>query len=121
MIITKALLESQAEYPKQAALFATIFPGGVGVTEELCAQHSQSIDWVWAANNLLPPIATQQFDIQKESLLAAYLDQVEPHDDQTGPLYAAYEKRIVLLWAAYNEQLARAFGRLAQRVGGVLI
>jgi len=61
MYLTVKMLKRHKACQDQVDLFATTFPDGVQVTEDVCFAVCLDFDWDWAASTLLPPEALAEY------------------------------------------------------------
>ena len=72
MKITIRLLKSKGACKDQIEKFKTLFPKGVVLTEAVCMDLAQTLDWGWAAKMLLTPKALKLYDETCASALKLY-------------------------------------------------
>ena len=72
MKITARILKLKGACIGQVALFKSLWPDGVQITEALCIAHASEFDWGWAANNLLSAPAWAEYERVRAPALAEY-------------------------------------------------
>ena len=100
MKITLKMLEGACE--PQRDLFSELFGEEVELTLELCIEHAAEFDWYWAAENLLQPKATAEYDKAIAPARAAYKKALDS-------ACAAYDNAIDSASEAFSKALATAF------------
>ena len=118
MKITARILKSKGACTDQVALFASLFPKGVQVTEALCLEHADKFNWSWAAQKLLPASARAEYERIVASARAEYARTEAPawaeYERAEAPAWAEYERVRASARAEYERVRASAFGRLAE-------
>jgi hypothetical protein len=144
MFITTDTLRERRACAEQVELFASLFPDGVEVTEELCVKHAQDFGWDWASEYLLPRLAHEAYDeavrpaykayneairVAREAYIEATRPAREAYDEAVRPAYKAYDEAVRPAYKAYVEATrpardayieakARAFASAARMAGG---
>lgn len=103
MKITLKMLEGACE--PQRDLFSELFGEEVELTLELCIEHAAEFDWYWAAQNLLSPKSTAEYDNAISTARAAYKKASAAYNKA---LAAAYDNAFDSASEAFSKALAPA-------------
>ena len=121
MKITLKMLEGACK--PQRDLFSELFGEEVELTLELCIEHAAEFDWYWAAQNLLSPKATAEydnaiapaseafnkaFDSASAEYKKAYDSACADYKKAIDSASAAYKKAIDSASAAYKKAISTA-------------
>ena len=108
MRITLEMLKAHNACKDQYKLFADLFPGGMEVTEELCAKHAQDFDFEGSARHLLNIPMWKAFDEAIAPARKAYEQAIATHqkayDEAIATHQKAYDEAIAWHWKALDER-----------------
>ena len=111
-ILTLRQLIDEGACVDQRALFKATFGESVDVTEDLCVQHAQDFDWIWAAYHLLSADQQVVYNSALSQAQAAYgaaLSQERAaYRAAVNQARAAYDAAVNQAGAAYDAAVDQA-------------